>query len=43
MLFSGRPDRKWNENEKKQSELVFIGKDLDKEELERQFKNCIAK
>lgn len=43
MLFSGRPDRKWNENETKQSELVFIGKDLDKEELERQFKNCIAK
>lgn len=43
MLFSGRPDRKWNENEIKQSELVFIGKDLDKEELERQFKNCIAK
>ncbi|MCY8008588.1 GTP-binding protein [Bacillus haynesii] len=43
MLFSGRPDRKWNENEKKQSELVFIGKDLDKEELERQFKNCVAK
>ena len=43
MLFSGRPDRKWNENETKQSELVFIGKDLDKEELERQFKNCISK
>lgn len=43
MLFSGRPDRKWNENEKKQSELVFIGKDLDKEDLERQFKNCVAK
>ncbi|QII49043.1 GTP-binding protein [Bacillus paralicheniformis] len=43
MLFSGRPDRKWNENETKQSELVFIGKNLDKEELERQFKNCIAK
>lgn len=43
MLFSGRPDRKWKENETRQSELVFIGKDLNKEELEQQFKNCIAK
>ncbi|MBM4763171.1 GTP-binding protein [Bacillus sp. B15-48] len=42
MLFSGHPDRKWKENETKLSELVFIGKDLNKEELERQFNNCIA-
>ncbi|WP_394137179.1 CobW family GTP-binding protein [Cytobacillus oceanisediminis] len=42
MLFSGFPDREWKENESKMSELVFIGKDLNKEELERQFKNCIA-
>lgn len=42
MLFSGRPDRKWRENETKVSELVFIGKDLNKKELEQQFKNCIA-
>lgn len=42
MLFSGYPDRKWKENELKQSELVFIGKDLDKESLEKQFKECIA-
>lgn len=42
MLFSGSPDRKWKENETKLSELVFIGKDLNKEQLEQQFKNCIA-
>jgi len=42
MLFSGRPDRQWKENEKRISELVFIGKDLNKEELEQQFKNCVA-
>jgi G3E family GTPase len=42
MLFSGYPDRKWKENETRLSELVFIGKDLNKEELEQQFKNCIA-
>ncbi|KAB2336596.1 GTP-binding protein [Cytobacillus depressus] len=42
MLFAGRVDRKWKENETRKSELVFIGKDLNKEELEQQFKNCIA-
>ncbi|KAB7704404.1 GTP-binding protein [Bacillus aerolatus] len=42
MLFSGRPDRKWKENETRLSELVFIGKNLNKEELEQQFNNCIA-
>ena len=36
------PDRKWKENEARLSELVIIGKDLNKEVLEEQFKNCIA-
>ncbi|MDQ0859922.1 GTP-binding protein [Bacillus sp. V2I10] len=42
MLFSGSPDRKWKDNETRISELVFIGKNLDKEALEQQFKHCIA-
>lgn len=42
MLFAGKADRKWKEDEDKLSELVFIGKDLNKEELEKQFKDCIA-
>ncbi|MES7477486.1 GTP-binding protein, partial [Cutibacterium acnes] len=42
MLFSGYPDRKWGENERRVSEMVFIGKNLNKEELEQQFKSCIA-
>ena len=42
MMFSGYPDRKWKENEPRISELVFIGKDLNREDLEQQFKNCIA-
>jgi G3E family GTPase len=42
MLFSGSPDRKWKDNETRLSELVFIGKNLDKEALEQQFKQCIA-
>ncbi|MGG3926291.1 GTP-binding protein [Metabacillus fastidiosus] len=43
MLFSGVPDRKWKQDEIRVSELVFIGKNLNKKELEEQFKNCIAK
>lgn len=42
MLFSGRADRRWREQEDRVSELVFIGKDLNKKELEQQFTNCIA-
>ncbi|MFB5662507.1 CobW family GTP-binding protein [Alteribacillus sp. HJP-4] len=42
MLFSGSPDRKWRSSEKRLSELVFIGKNLDKEQLQQQFNNCIA-
>ena len=42
MLFSGYPDRNWKQDETRISELVFIGKDLNKEELEQQFKKCIV-
>jgi len=42
MLFSGNLDRKWKKDETRKSELVFIGKHLNKEELELQFKQCIA-
>ncbi|RXJ04017.1 GTP-binding protein [Anaerobacillus alkaliphilus] len=42
MLFAGKADRTWREDEKKITQLVFIGKNLDKDELQRQFENCIA-
>ncbi|WNF35015.1 GTP-binding protein [Bacillaceae bacterium IKA-2] len=42
MLFAGNADRKWRENELKVTELVFIGKNLNKLELEQQFNDCIA-
>ncbi|MDV2685998.1 GTP-binding protein [Alkalihalophilus lindianensis] len=42
MLFSGRPDRKWQEGETRKTELVFIGRNLDKVELEKQFNECIV-
>ncbi|OIJ16530.1 cobalamin biosynthesis protein CobW [Anaerobacillus alkalidiazotrophicus] len=42
MLFAGKADRTWRSDEKKVTQLVFIGKNLDKVELQRQFENCIA-
>lgn len=42
MMFAGQPDRRWKAGEEKVSEIVFIGRNLNKEELAIQFKNCIA-
>ncbi|WP_100372030.1 CobW family GTP-binding protein [Bacillus sp. FJAT-45037] len=42
MLFTGKPDRKWQVGETKKTELVFIGRNLDKLALEKQFKECIV-
>lgn len=41
MLFSGTKDRTWLPAETKQSEIVFIGKELDKYELEKGFYACL--
>ena len=42
MLFDGKPDRLWKENEKRKSELVFIGRNLDENKLKEDFLACIA-
>lgn len=42
MLFDSAPDRFWNAGEKRRSQLVFIGKDLDEEKLRADFEQCIA-
>lgn len=42
MLFAGHVEREWEENENKISELVFIGKNLDRDWFQKQFTNCIA-
>ena len=42
MLFDAAPDRFWNPGEKKQNQLVFIGKDLDEAAIRAGFENCIA-
>lgn len=41
-MFDAKPDRLWNVGEKKISQLVFIGKDLDEAKIRRGFAACIA-
>ena len=39
-LFEGMPDRPWEDGESRSSKLVFIGKELDREELKAGFEAC---
>lgn len=40
-IFQGSPDRPWHEDEPRVNKIVFIGKNLDKQEIEKGFKACI--
>ncbi|AUX77409.1 MULTISPECIES: CobW family GTP-binding protein [Sinorhizobium] len=40
MIIEGDHQRPWKDGEKRESRLVFIGRDLDREKLERTFKAC---
>ena len=42
MILEGDHQRPWKEGEKRQSRLVFIGRNLDREKLERTFAACAA-
>ena len=42
MLFDGRPDKAWG-SEPRHNQLVFIGRNLDREELIEGFKSCLVK
>lgn len=42
MLFDGRPDRPWG-NEKRTNQLIFIGRNLNREELVEGFNSCLVK
>ncbi|TPW30680.1 CobW family GTP-binding protein [Pararhizobium mangrovi] len=42
MLIEGDHQRKWKEDEKRESRIVFIGRELDREKLERSFMACQA-
>jgi G3E family GTPase len=41
MLFDGRPDRPWGANPRK-NDLIFIGRNLDRQTLVRDFEACLA-
>jgi G3E family GTPase len=42
MIFDGRPDRPWKENETRKNELVFIGRNLNEAQLKQDFLACLA-
>jgi G3E family GTPase len=41
MLFDGRPDRSWR-GEERRNQLIFIGRNLDRAELNKGFEACLA-
>lgn len=41
-IFDAKPDRLWNVGEKRLSQMVFIGKDLDEAKIRRGFAGCVA-
>ncbi|KAK1422437.1 hypothetical protein QVD17_25555 [Tagetes erecta] len=40
-IFQGSPERPWNPDEPRVNKIVFIGKNLDGQELEKGFKTCL--
>ncbi|GCL39719.1 cobalamin synthesis protein P47K [Sphaerospermopsis reniformis] len=42
MIFDGKADRPWKENETRKNELVFIGRNLDEAKLKQDFMACIV-
>ena len=43
MLFDGKADRKWRSDEKRKNQIIFIGKNLNREEIMNGYKKCIVK
>jgi G3E family GTPase len=41
MMFDARPERFWNPGEKRLSQLVFIGKELDEAAIRKGFEDCL--
>ena len=42
MMFDSAPERFWNAGEKRQSQMVFIGRDLDEARIRAGFAGCLA-
>src|SRR5262249_18318106 len=43
LMFDARPERFWNPGEKRLSQLVFIGKELDESAIRSGFEGCIVR
>jgi G3E family GTPase len=43
MLFDAQADRQWQPGEQRRNQLVFIGRNLDREALNKGFKACLVK
>jgi G3E family GTPase len=42
MMLDGEPQRDWKPDEKRESKVVFIGRDLDEDEIREGFLACAA-
>jgi G3E family GTPase len=42
MIFDGIRDRPWKSDESRRNQLVFIGRNLDAEKLDRDFRACLV-
>ncbi|MBM3847395.1 MAG: GTP-binding protein [Verrucomicrobia bacterium] len=42
MLLDGKPDRPWKTESERQTQIVFIGKNLNRAELESGFRSCLV-
>jgi G3E family GTPase len=42
MLFDGKPDRPWKDAVERKNQLVFIGRNLDRDALNAGFRRCLA-
>ena len=42
MMLDGEPQREWKAGEKRESKVVFIGRDLKEEEIRKGFLACAA-
>jgi G3E family GTPase len=42
MLFDGRPDRPWRADEARANRMIFIGRNLDRAEIDERFRACLA-
>ena len=42
MLFDGQPDRPWRADEARRNRMIFIGRNLDRAEIDERFRACLA-